>query len=169
MSKKTQTINSLSGSRFKQALKDAGYTHAQFAELVGVSDKYIGFMCQGTRAISPRRADQFAKFLGVRAEYLLGRDDYKTNSLSWLKSETSKKVKDQIIIEKLFDFFGYAIIGNEAIYEENQNGESEVVDMIFKIRAPGGATVEINAAKLDTLEIEILRAVKRFLVEAFGV
>lgn len=72
---KKEVINPLSGKRLKEELKKRGFTHSSFSELVELDPKVIGHICQGKRRLTEKRAEEFAKILNVRPEYLLGLDD----------------------------------------------------------------------------------------------
>ena len=62
-----ESINPISGQRLREELKQKGYSHSQFADMVDLDPKVIGFYCQGRRRITEKRAEQFAGILGVRA------------------------------------------------------------------------------------------------------
>lgn len=164
--KKTE-INPESGKRLKEEIRRSGRSQADFAIEVDLDPKYIGFMCNGIRAISPKRADQFSRILGIRSEYLLGLDNFRTYDLEWLADETASGVKKQRFFEHCLNFWGYEISGNAPIYEEDPEGDRSIVGSGFKIRRPDGEIVEISGSKLDQLENEILRSTRRLLRETF--
>ena len=94
--------NPLSGQRLRELLKEKGYTHEAFAEIIDVTPDYVGHMCQGKRAISPKRAKEFGDLLGVRPEYLLGVDDFRTHDLNWLKHSPSGEGKSKNFLRNVW-------------------------------------------------------------------
>lgn len=164
--KKTE-VNPESGKRLKEEIRRIGLSQEAFGEKVGLGKTYIGYMCNGNRAIPTDRAAQFAEIFGVRSEYLLGLDNFRTYDLEWLADETASGVKKQRFFEHCLNFWGYEISGNTPIYEEDPEGDRSIVGSGFKIRRPDGEIVEISGSKLDQLENEILRSTRRLLRETF--
>jgi plasmid maintenance system antidote protein VapI len=153
---KRETINPISGQRLKEELKNNGYTHAAFGDLVNLDTKVIGFLCQGKRRITEKRAEEFSKILGVRPEYLLGLDDYRTRDREWLKTSTSAEAAKQAFFEYCLSFWKYEIAGSTPIYEEDDNGDQVVIGMNYRIKKPSGDMIETTDKILRQLENEIL-------------
>lgn len=164
---KRETINPVSGQRLKEELKNKGYTHAAFADLVNLDTKVIGFLCQGKRRITEKRAEEFSKILGVRPEYLLGLDDYRTCDREWLRTATSAEAKKQAFFEYCLSFWKYEIVGSSSIYEEDDNGDQVVAGMIYRIRKPSGNEIEVTDKILGQLENEILDFIL-FKIQSLG-
>ena len=171
MTYKKSEINPVSGQRLKEEIKNRGLSQADFAGAVDLDPKYIGFMCNGIRAISPKRADQFSEILGVRPEYLLGLDDYRTYDLAWLNNETASGIRKQRFFEHCLAFWGYSIAGNETLTEldetDPEDPETVITGIRYKIKKPTGEIVEIDGVKYDRLQDEILRSTRRLLRETF--
>lgn len=165
MTYKKNEISPLSAERLREELKNNNYTQASFALAVDLDPKYIGFMCTGIRAIPQKRAEQFGELLHVRPEYLLGIDDYKTFDLTWLASATGTESKKEAFLRHCLDFWGYKIIGNNSIYQEDEEGNIVTTGIVYKIQRPNGGISEIPGDKFCTLQDEILRSVRRYLVE----
>ena len=166
MTYKKNEISPLSAERLREELKNNNYTQASFALAVDLDPKYIGFMCTGIRAIPQKRAEQFGELLHVRPEYLLGVDDYKTFDLKWLASATGTESKKEAFFNHCLDFWGYRIIGNNSIYQENEEGDEVITGIIYKIQRPNGEISEITGDKINILQDEMLRSVRRYIVEA---
>ena len=156
MAYKKSEANPLSGQRLKEEIKKSNLTQETFGARVELDPKYIGFMCQGRRAISSKRAKEFADILGVRPEYLLGLDDFRTCDLQWLKKSTAIEADKQSIFEHFLTFWRYQIIGNYNIYEEDENGSRVITGMNFRIKKPSGEIIEVDSLTVDRLITEIL-------------
>ncbi|MGN0323618.1 MAG: helix-turn-helix domain-containing protein [Oliverpabstia sp.] len=71
-------INVECGKRLKRARMENGYSQVDFAEITHYSKQTICYIENGKRPLCPDAAQLFAKKLGVREEYLLCEDDFKT-------------------------------------------------------------------------------------------
>ena len=71
-------INVECGKRLKRARMENGYSQVDFAEITHYSKQTICYIENGKRPLCPDAAQLFAKKLGVREEYLLCKDDFKT-------------------------------------------------------------------------------------------
>ena len=151
-----ESINPTSGQRLREELKQKGYSHSQFADMVNLDPKVIGFYCQGRRRITEKRAEQFAGILGVRAEYLLGLDDFRTPDREWLRNAAGLETKKEAFFDHCLSFWGYEIIGNESIYSEDNNGDPQITGMSYKIKTPTGKEISVTAESVEQIENEIL-------------
>lgn len=75
---KSAKENIISAARVKSAIQENHLTQATVAELVGKSTETICKVANGQYALSEKLARQLAPVLHVRAEWLLGRDEFKT-------------------------------------------------------------------------------------------
>ena len=82
--------NQKRGERVKAALKSAGITQRDLAEKLFFTPNYINQVIRGKRNLTDVLAKKISDLTGVRAEYLLGIDDYKT------KREAIQKSRDYI-------------------------------------------------------------------------
>lgn len=163
MGYKATDINPKSGPHLKEAIKNKGLTHEAFAEKVNLSSTYVGHMCQGIRAIPPKRVNQFAELLGVRPEYLLGLDDFPTYNLEWLKSDKSAEAKKEQFFEHCLSFWGYSLPGTIAEQAENQ-----LLEEVYRVRKPTGEIVDIPNNQIEQLQDDLVRSVRRLLLEVFN-
>lgn len=77
MEKKSNIYN-VRAERFKQAIKESGYTQKCIAERLNYSESAISAYCNGTRQITIESAYRLSQLLDIRIEYLMGEDDNKT-------------------------------------------------------------------------------------------
>ena len=68
----------ISVKRVREALKAAGIKQKDLADEIGKSPDYVYKIIRGERNLTKKIAQSISKLTGVRAEYLLGEDDYKT-------------------------------------------------------------------------------------------
>lgn len=93
---------------------------------------------------------EIAQFFGVRYEWLIGRDEYKTIRDLPIKKLTSDSIR-------LFNFLktlGYKVSLKETLYEENENGEQSVIGGSWIINRDG-VNIEVSGDMLIKLEKEI--------------
>lgn len=166
MSYKRTPINPLSGQRLRDLLKEKGYTHESFSEIVDVTPDYIGHMCQGRRAISSKRAEEFGKILGVRPEYLLGVDDFPTFNRGWLSHNVGAGAKKRAFFEQCLDFWGYSIVGEKSLYSEDEDGDQVVSGFSLEIKKPTGEIVTVESDVITRLEDDLARSARRYIKEA---
>ena len=135
--------NSLIGDRIRECREEKHYTQEQLAQKVRNlpengdkerSPQHLGCLERGERKLSPEWARLLSKALGVRAEYLLCEDDFKTEQIK-KTYPMFKKVYDKQIsrkaLNKYFEAFGIIF---EPWYSEKLNkrlsrikGEPETV------------------------------------------
>lgn len=71
-------INKKTGERVRTCIYENFKNQSEFARVTGFSTANIACICNGQRKLTTDNARAFAKLFGVRMEYLLGEDDFKT-------------------------------------------------------------------------------------------
>lgn len=164
MTYKKIAVNRLSGPRLKKEIetKFGKRKNAYFAKIVGIEEVTLSYICNGKRALTRDRAEQFGKILGVRPEYLLGTDDFRTYDREWAKEAFNIEEKKEIFFKHCLSFWGYEII--ETISKEKLNIVSkdilDTIGFVFRIRKPSGEIIEIDDSKQTQIQDEILDFVK---------
>lgn len=119
MAKVTNNYNSvfLMGERLKECRDIKGLSQEQLAEAVESlpdnhgktrSAKHISYLENGTRAMSVEYANLLSQVLNVRPEYLLLKDNYRTEAERISESENRHCGKFDLIV-KLLQFHGYSV------------------------------------------------------------
>lgn len=73
-----ENIKQKIGQRVKDCIKEHYKTQAEFSRVTGISAVQVANICSGRRRLTTDNARKFAKMFGVRMEYLLCEDDFKT-------------------------------------------------------------------------------------------
>lgn len=81
-----EKTNLMRGERVKAALKASGITQRNLAERLHFTPNYISQVIRGKRNLTATMAREIADLTGVRPEYLLGIDDFKTRKEAMQKS-----------------------------------------------------------------------------------
>ncbi len=76
--KSESDVNKKTGERVRTCIYENFKNQAEFARVTGFSSANIACICNGQRKLTTDNARAFAKLFGVRMEYLLGEDDFKT-------------------------------------------------------------------------------------------
>lgn len=76
--KNKENVYKKSGDRVRTCIYENFKNQAEFARITGFSTANIACICTGQRKLTTDNARKFAKLFGVRMEYLLGEDDFKT-------------------------------------------------------------------------------------------
>lgn len=80
MARKKLEVNPKQSQRLKKILKDNGKSQKWLSGQIGISEKMISTMVNGSSAVTPETADLITGiFPGYRKEWLLGYDDYENN------------------------------------------------------------------------------------------
>ena len=135
MTYKKIVVNPLSGPRLKREIeiKFGERKNAYFAEMVGIEPVTLSYICNGKRALTRDRAEQFGKILGVRPEYLLGVDDCRTYD----KKGLTEYIK---IDEKPLDHtwvYLYEAVANGKEYPIKDDEALKVMQVISEIKSKG--------------------------------
>ena len=86
--------NKVSGERVKSVLKEAGIKQRELAEKLHFTPNYINQIVQGKRNLTVPLAEEISALTGVRKEYLLGYDDFKTVKEAVARSKEYLTVAD---------------------------------------------------------------------------
>lgn len=76
--RKTREIDERQGPRLKQCLDIARINQAELSRRVDITQQHINYLANNKKAFSQDSAQKIANALGVRKEYLLCEDDYRT-------------------------------------------------------------------------------------------
>lgn len=136
------------GERLRECREWRGLTRAQLVEAVEKlpdnnnktrSEKQIGYIENGTRQLSKEYAHLLADALCVRVEYLMLKDDYKTEC-DRIESYTSTRGTKQDIITELMRLHGYEL--RDATQKipilKNEEGR-EYRNTVVSLISPGGS------------------------------
>ena len=101
-----------SGERVKLVMKENHCTQAQLAEKLDCSENHISMIVRGKRNLTVKKAKIISKLFGVRLEWLLGFDEYKT---AWDQMQSITHERDEIraLITQLMQLHGYDITTKE--------------------------------------------------------
>lgn len=72
-------LNPECGKRLKECLEDRSMTQKQLADLTGFTPQYINNILSGRKPMTVKAANQFAKHLNVKEDYLLCVSEYKSH------------------------------------------------------------------------------------------
>lgn len=67
-------------NRIVKEIKATGMSQKEFARRIPIHDKYFSAILNGHKEVSFDIIDRVGSTLGIRSEYLLGRDEYRTES-----------------------------------------------------------------------------------------
>jgi len=84
----------LFGARLREVRKQVGYTQAQLAENAGVSTKYVGAIEGGKENPTIEVVARLSRALGLRPAELLEFEHLEARSLTELKKELGRLVRD---------------------------------------------------------------------------
>lgn len=162
MTYKKIVVNPLSGPRLKREIeiKFGERKNAYFAEMVGIEPVTLSYICNGKRALTRDRAEQFGKILGVRPEYLLGVDDCRTYDKKWLTESIKIDEKKEIFFRHCLSFWGYEIIDTGIKGNIVSEDIIDTIGVVYSIRKPSGDIIEIDDTKQTQIRDEILNFVK---------
>lgn len=159
------------GERLKEEIARKGINQKILAERCYMTPQNINNIVKGKTALTRENAEKFGEILGVRREYLLGLDDFRTPDLAWLKSGNSVEAKKDQILEHSLDFWGYRLISLDPMTEIDESNPEVPETVItgvsaYKIRIPSGEIVEISEAKYSQLKEDLIRSARRLIREA---
>lgn len=110
---KAKQINRLRGERVKSLLSEHGMTQKELAEKIGYVPEHLSFIVNGRRNLTEEAAHAIsALFPGVRFEWLMGFDDFKTERdyhLAPIREPLMKTVDRHIIFTVLLHSLGYDV------------------------------------------------------------
>lgn len=110
---KTKQINPLRGERVKILLSEHCMTQKELAEKIGYAPEHLSFIVNGRRNLTEDAAHAISKlFPGIRFEWLMGFDDFKTERdyrLAPIREPLMKTVDRHIIFSILLHSLGYNV------------------------------------------------------------
>ena len=115
--KRTERLNAL--------FKSTGWTQKKFASECGYTQQYIGDLLKGKKPVQESCAISISKCLGVRVEYLLCEDDFKTERERVLKTMITYG-EQGVKFEELLTALGNKIERKET--EDFLNNDIVIVD-----------------------------------------
>lgn len=154
------------GQRLRECREEKGMTQAKLAEAVYQlpenrgkerSANQIGYLERGTRPISLEYAALLSKVLGVREEYLLGKDDHKNIIQQF------QKMVDDVQLEGFLLYTGLSAYAELAGYTitapplmEGRSFEEIFTDMKngYQI-SKDGKTIAMSMAEMNRFENEV--------------
>ena len=78
MPRKKQLVNPKQGERLTELLRDSNISQEKLGEILGFQQQAISFFVTGKRALPQWAAEGIESRLGIRAAYILGLSDIKT-------------------------------------------------------------------------------------------
>ena len=152
--------------RVRQALKDAGINQEQLAEkLDGVSKSYISQLVRDKKPLPEKRVRQIAEITGVRPEYLLCIDDYRTEEdyfWSLLQKTSDRFTGFHAFLDLIAHRFGASISVKKT--DQKQQGmlcmdglqqPAEIDTFIYTIKK-GSVSVDIPESDISAITNELL-------------
>lgn len=165
--------NSISGGRVKEILVENGITQKKFAEQIYMSQKHLSNIINGHKALTLRNADIIAgKFPGVRPEWLLGFDDFKTEDEyeEYIGKTLDTVFKDDDMFNALFEAVGYNLVGAKADFvvpekDRELMGADVLSDCLvgYKFTHEGNVSGIFEKREIDKLQEEILDFTKAWI------
>lgn len=158
-------IHKLRAERFQKAIKESDYTQKEVAKELNYSEAAISSYCKGTRDVSIEAAYKLSQLLGIRVEYLMGEDDYKTtyeayqaaidySQPAWLLSEFIGwcGVKTDFEIKNVDEMHVEYCLEN-GYRHFNTSGKKKPIARYVgcEFTTPDGAVYQCNADQLEEL------------------
>lgn len=132
---KLEKLNSVCAERLRKCIDNSGMKDKDVAKEAGFTPQHISNLVNGKARLTADTARILSSVLKVKEDYLLGEDDYPTNSDMYRAMIKEMQKKEQMYIE-LIEKYGYKIIGT---------GESEWKTInIFKEHIEENNSIEIN-------------------------
>ena len=131
MNKKSNSLGNISPlaqDRIKTELKKKGWTQKQLAENVFVHDKYLSKVLNGKCPINSGLLESLAEALGVRAEYLLYHDEFRTEK-EYLEAMGNDKYVCALEAVDYFRSIGYKISYFKQLQDNNELEEEMYVSI----------------------------------------
>lgn len=124
MPRKKIDVNPECGNRLWKLLRENGIKQIQLAERLNYDPRHVSSIITGKRRLTPETAYKIANMFGVRAEWLLCYDGYRTqeekeaaSKQAWEEGQRISTFYDRIFrcfIEGLEDMRGYGLNTGEA-------------------------------------------------------
>lgn len=148
--------------RVKSALKAAGLTQKKFAEKHGYTANYINQIIRGKKNLTEDIAKKLSDDTDVRAEYLLGEDDYKTKR-DMVKHTQQWLYTFDRFIDPLLDLLSEVYLNTSLKIEIDETirdsddplAHLKMKTYVFKNRDDSSFT-RINGTEIERLKLEIL-------------
>ena len=131
--------------RLQQLFKETGWTQKKLASMCGYTPQYIGDLLNGKKPIQKDCAVPLSKCLGVRIEYLLCYDDYKTERERVLNNMT-RLGSQSILFEELLKS-----LGNKIVREESEDPLNDIITITDTLSFDH----KISEKEFDILQKEI--------------
>lgn len=158
MPRKRIEINPESGLRLKRLLRENGIKQVELAKKLNYEPQHVSSIITGKKRLTPETAYQLANMFRVRSEWLLCKDDYRTQEekeaaakQAWERGKRVAASYDKIFqcfIEGLEDMRGYGLHT-----EESDSLLGEYVAVTNAIGEPVGAIPAESFRRLRT-EVE---------------
>lgn len=155
------------GKRLRECREEKGLTQAELAEAVynlpenrgkERSGNQIGYMERGDRAISLEYAALLSRVLDVRAEYLLGKDDFK-NALGQLQNAIEEMNREGNLLYTGLVAFGE--LAGYSIKMADIYGGKTLKEIFSEIKSgckisKGEETISLSLEEMNQFENEVL-------------
>ena len=151
MGRKKVIINPESGKRLSAWLKEANVTQAELAASLHYTQQHISNIATGQKNLGYDLAEYISENIPnregehVRIEYLLGKDDFKTDgSRIHAIHETIQKRSD--LIEQVIESHHYQISESRSEVKVDDEGR-EYYGILIEIKAPDGSARYMRPAE----------------------
>lgn len=167
------------GKRLRECRVSKGLSQEQLAEAVEAlpdnrgktrSAKHISYLENGTRAMSAEYAGLLAQVLNVRTEYLLLKDDNKTNAAIFAKAITKKCHEGDTLMVGLSVFAELA--GYQIEFNMPHSGKISADKALESIKTAytlshDGAVIRLSVDEMNAFENEVFDSVELQLKHLF--
>lgn len=144
-------LNPECGKRLKQCLEEKAKSQAELATDTGFTQQYISNIVVGKKPMTITSAKLFSKALGVREDYLLCKDDYKT----WMDEERLSKQESSTKCNYVIDYLktiGINIIPLIAYPEEFELSKDDLYTVYLKDNGEAATIVDKNGSLYKLVE-----------------
>lgn len=159
MPRKPVEVNQECGQRLKLLLKERNITQKDLAARLGYEPQHISNIVRGNRRLNGDIADRITReiFPGVRPEWLLCRDDFKTQAEKELaaKAEWETGQETARLYDKAFRLFIDGIEDKSGFGLHSQGVDSLIGEYIVVTDKTGKAVGAVPAEAFDQLRDEL--------------
>ena len=175
--RKKKKVNIVLANRFKELLiefngdsekKFLSKFKKEYEKVIGcpIETSSLSQKSLGKESITYDNAILFSKILRINPDYLLDENcKSKYYDTEWLKYSASLDHQKISFFEHCLRFWNYKIIEIIPYYEANSNDNSQSLQDIYRIENPNGEIIEKTDDELINISEEILRSVRRYLIE----
>ena len=146
--------------------KQNGYTKKKIADKLGVSENQLSYITssgKSSRSLSDNLARQLADFFGVRADWLLGKDDFKTfGDLNRYVNNVRDDYYKYTPILSLLNELDYSAVGTVP-HKDNLYGERQL-----HLLSPQKKYIVLNQSEWNSFASEVLEFVEFKLQKLFA-